>query len=161
MKGVAVFLPMGHLRPAARNGDVMFAVLRMIWWLAACALPLYLAACGLSGPAYESSAGSGAAAIVDMTNTFAFEPSVVRIKAGQTVEWRNKSLVTHTVTDDPLKASNPNDTSLPTEAEPFSAQVPAGEVYRHTFRVPGTYRYFCTFHEGLDMRGQVTVEPGT
>jgi len=139
----------------------MFGVSNRILQFSAVAFVLSLAACGLGGPAYESSVGSDAVATVDMTNTFAFEPTTVRIKAGQTVVWRNKSLVTHTVTDNPSQASSPSDTSLPTGAEPFNSQIPAGEVYRRAFMVPGTYRYFCTLHEGLDMRGQVIVEPGT
>jgi plastocyanin len=118
---------------------------------------LLLGACGLGGPAYGP--GSDAAAVVDMTNTLAFQPDAVRIKAGETVEWRNRSLFTHTVTDDPARAKDAADAQLPKSAPSFSARVGPGEVYRHIFTVPGTYRYFCMPHEGWDMHGQVIVEP--
>jgi len=118
---------------------------------------LSLGACGLGGPAYGPD--SDAAAVVNMTNGLAFQPDAVRIKAGETVEWRNRSLFTHTVTDDPLRARDPGDAELPDGAQSFSAQVGPGEVYRHIFTVPGTYRYFCMPHEGRDMHGQVIVEP--
>jgi plastocyanin len=37
--------------------------------------------------------------------------------------------------------------------------VSPGEVYRHMFTIPGTYRYFCMPHESSGMLGQVVVEP--
>jgi plastocyanin len=118
---------------------------------------LSLGACGFGGPAYGPA--SDAAAVVEMTNGLAFQPDAVRIKAGETVEWRNRSLFTHTVTDDPAQAKDAADAQLPEGAPPFSAQVSAGEIYRHIFTVPGIYRYFCLPHEGRGMHGQVTVEP--
>ena len=119
-----------------------------------------LTACGVGGPAYAPPQG-GPAQVVEMTSTLSFYPSEVHIKAGDAVEWRNRSLFSHTVTDDPAKASAPADSALPPGAEPFSARVAPGEVYRHTFTVPGTYRYFCEPHEGLGMLGRVIVAPST
>ena len=101
------------------------------------------------------------AAVVDMTTTLAFEPKVVHIKAGQTVEWRNNSLFTHSVTADPKDADDPGDVSLPAGAQPFSATVESGQTFTHTFTVPGTYRYICMPHEDLGMVGEVVVEPAT
>ncbi len=118
---------------------------------------LSLGACGLGGPAYGPD--SDAAAVVNMTNGLAFQPDAVRIKAGETVEWRNRSLFTHTVTDDPLRARDPGDAELPDGAQSFSAQVGPGEIYRHIFTVPGAYHYFCMPHEGRGMHGQVIVAP--
>ena len=118
---------------------------------------LSLGACGFGGPAYGPS--SDAAAVVEMTNGLAFQPDAVRIKAGETVEWRNRSLFTHTVTDDQARAKDAADAQLPEGAPSFSAQVGPGEIYRHIFTVPGTYRYFCMPHEGWGMHGQVIVGP--
>lgn len=117
-----------------------------------------LTGCGLGGPAYAP-VGASAAQVVEMTSALSFYPSEVHIMAGQTVEWRNRSLFTHTVTDDPAKARNPADSSLPPGAQPFSAEVGPGQIYRHTFTIPGSYRYFCEPHETLDMLGRVVVEP--
>jgi len=118
---------------------------------------LSLGTCGFGGPAYGPS--SDAAAVVEMTNGLAFQPDAVRIKAGETVEWRNRSLFTHTVTDDQARAKDAADAQLPEGAPSFSAQVGPGEIYRHIFTVPGTYRYFCMPHEGWGMHGQVIVGP--
>jgi len=117
-----------------------------------------LTGCGLGGPAYAPTE-INTAQVVEMTSTLRFYPSEVHITVGQAVEWRNRSLFAHTVTDDPAKARNPADSSLPPDAQPFSAEVGPGQIYRHTFTVPGTYRYFCEPHEGLDMLGRVVVEP--
>jgi plastocyanin len=118
---------------------------------------LSLGACGLGGPAYGPA--SDAAAVVVMTDGLAFQPDAVRIKAGETVDWRNRSFLTHTVTDDPARAKDAADAQLPEGAPSFSARVGPGEVYRNIFTVPGTYRYFCMPHEGWGMHGQVIVEP--
>lgn len=117
-----------------------------------------LAGCGLGGPAYEPPA-AGVAATVEMTNGLEFVPAEVHIKAGQTIEWRNRSLFTHTVTADPMKADDAADVALPRGADPFSTTVAPGEVSRRTFTVAGTYRYFCDPHEDFDMLGKIVVEP--
>lgn len=124
----------------------------------AVAAALQLAGCGLNGPAYKS-APDPVAVTVAMTNSLDFAPSEVRVKVGQTVEWRNRSLFTHTVTANPTKAKNPEDVSLPRGAKPFSARVPPGGVYRRIFTVPGTYRYTCVPHEDDGMLGKIVVEP--
>src|SRR5260221_2831039 len=113
---------------------------------------LSLGACGRGGPAYGP--GSDAAAVVDMTNGLAFQPDAVRIKAGETVEWRNRSLFTHTVTDDPARAKDAGDAQLPEGAQSFSAQVGSGAIYRHNLTVPGTDRYFSMPHERWGLHGQ-------
>lgn len=95
---------------------------------------LSLSACGLSGPAYGT--GSDAAVVVNMTNGLAFHPDAIQIKAGGTVEWRNRSFLTHTVTNNPGRAQDAADAQLPEGAQPFSAQVVLRAVYRHTFVIP-------------------------
>lgn len=107
-------------------------------------------------------AGTGAepAAVVEMTSQLAFEPGEVRIAAGETVEWRNTSVLVHTVTADPERAARPRSVSLPEGAEPFhSGRLRPEETYRHTFDAPGTWRYFCVPHEAAGMTATVVVEP--
>lgn len=102
-------------------------------------------------------AGSGPA-VINLTNLLTFEPQVLTVRAGQTVEWRNGSLLVHTVTADPALAANRKDVALPPGAKPFnSGNLKPGAVFRHTFRVPGRYRYFCIPHEGAGMIGNVVV----
>ena len=82
--------------------------------------------------------------------------------AGQSVEWRNTALITHSVTDDSSVAADPKDASVPQGATAFnSGDISAGETYSQTFTAPGTYKYFCTHHEGMGMLGTVIVDPAS
>lgn len=102
----------------------------------------------------------GAAPLVEMTGeALLFDPPTIRVKVGQTVEWKNSSAEVHTVTADPHVAVNPQDVSLPEGAHPFdSGYLNPGQTYQHTFRVPGVYRYVCTLHEVQHMVGRVIVQ---
>lgn len=118
-----------------------------------------------AGPALGGCAGSpppppsqGVAAQVSITNGFVFEPRVVHIQPGQTVEWRNASLVTHDVTLDPGKAPRSGYVILPPGTEPFaSGDVGRGATYRMTFPHPGIYSYTDTHYSWLGMGGAVEV----
>jgi len=102
------------------------------------------------------------AAVVKMTDQLTFEPARVTIKAGETVRWKSASLLVHTVTGDPALAAKPEDAALPPGAKPFnSGNIKPGGQFQHTFKVPGTYRYFCIPHEGAGMIGVVVVQPAT
>ena len=117
-----------------------------------------LGGCGLGGPAHDQPMAN-AAAVVDM-GFASFQPEVVRIRAGQMVEWRNTAFITHNVSDDKSKAMNPTNASVPEGATPFnSGDLKAGDVYAHTFTQPGTYKYFCGHHESDMMLGTVIVDP--
>jgi len=103
---------------------------------------------------------AGPSAVVDMAFGFKFKPAEVRIRVGQSVEWRNKSFATHTVTFDPSKSSDPSMVSLPSGVQPFdSGPVAAGQTWRHTFTAPGVYRYVSLPYQGQGMTGVVTVAP--
>ncbi|MDE2513200.1 MAG: hypothetical protein KGL22_03765 [Alphaproteobacteria bacterium] len=118
---------------------------------------LPLAGCGVGGPAHGPP-DARAAAAVDM-GFESFTPATVTIKAGQLVEWRNTSPITHSVSFDPQAAAKAGDATLPPGVQPFaSGDIAAGNVYLHTFDTPGTYRYFCTHHEGGGMLGTVVVQ---
>lgn len=134
----------------------------MLWkksLAAAAAGTLGLAACGLTGPAHTQSPPPRVDATVTMGLT-SFNPESVTIKSGQTVQWRNTSLITHTVTADKSMAADPANVQLPQGAQSFhSGDVEAGEVWSYTFSVPGTYRYICLPHEKNGMLGTVIVEP--
>jgi plastocyanin len=120
---------------------------------------LLLAGCGLSGPAHDAAAPD----VASVTMGFAsYDPTVIHIKAGQSVEFRNTALITHTVTDDPKLAKDAKDAAAPAGAAPFdSGDIPPGEIYRQTFTQPGSYSYFCTHHEGDGMVAQVIVDPAS
>lgn len=115
---------------------------------------------GLLGTPAPAQSNSGPAAVVGMTNTLKFEPDTVRIEAGETVRWENSSIIVHTVTADPEKATKDESVQLPERASPFdSGNLDPEATFEHTFEVPGTYRYFCIPHEATKMYGTVLVEP--
>jgi plastocyanin len=70
---------------------------------------------------------------------FSFTPGNLRIKAGQTVTWRNDGTEQHDVTG-PDWHSGPLDPTY---------------TYLLTFGLPGTFAYRCSIH--LDMTGSIIV----
>jgi plastocyanin len=120
------------------------------------ALALTFAGCESGGPTPGSLAD--VPVTVRMTSGFTFEPRQVHVKSGGVVEWRNMSTLAHSVTDDPQK--DPKLTALPAGAASFdSGLIPAGQIFRQTFTVLGTYRYKCVVHDGQGMTGEVIVDP--
>jgi plastocyanin len=96
-----------------------------------------------------------------MTDRARFEPALISINVGDTVEWRNVSRHPHTVTVDPNLAGNPAHVVLPQGAQPInSGEIPPGQRFTHTFRTPGIYYYVCLPHEDRGMVGIVVVNPG-
>lgn len=79
----------------------------------------------------------------------AFDPATVNIRAGDTVEWTNPELITHTVTFD---------APLPEGVKPFgSGDIEQDGTFKHTFTVKGEYKYACKHHKNLGMTGTVVV----
>ena len=74
---------------------------------------------------------------------FAFSPSIITIKQGDSVTWTNMDSVLHTVTSD-------SGTELDSEL------LSKGNSYTHTFNEKGTFDYHCTPHPS--MTGNVVVE---
>jgi len=70
---------------------------------------------------------------------FSYMPWITRIKAGQSVLWRNDGTEQHDVTG----------------SDWHSGPLDPGYTYRLTFGLPGTYAYRCSIH--LDMTGSVVV----
>lgn len=107
----------------------------------------------------KSSSADQPAVTVGMTNTLTFDPDTVRIKKGQTVLWKNNSLLVHSVTADPSEATLDASVKLPKGAKTFdSGLMDPEKEFEHTFKKTGTYKYFCIPHEGAKMYGWVIVE---
>jgi len=128
-----------------------------------CTLALLLALALPAGAAASSAAPKAQepapAATVKILDTLTFEPKVVVVHVGDTVEWHNDSLLVHTVTADPKRAARPEDVALPAGALPFDSGFLVPEAtFRHTFQHAGSYRYFCIPHEGAGMIATVEVE---
>ena len=123
-------------------------------YMAAASAAFLLAAA--PGPAQDAQP----AAVVNMTFGLKFDPAEVHIRAGDTVEWRNRAFFKHSVTFDPSNAEDPAHVVLPARVEPCdSGDIGGGESWRRTFTVPGRYEYVCGPHAGHDMRGVIVVAP--
>lgn len=117
-----------------------------------------LAAAFLLGCAGSHGSDPAQSNLVKMTNGLKYEPREITIAVGETVHWKNVSLMAHTVTADASLAKRPGNVELPAGAEPFnSGNIGSGKEFSHTFTVPGTYKYFCIPHETSGMTGTVIV----
>jgi plastocyanin len=70
-----------------------------------------------------------------------FPPTTLTVKRGDTVTWRNKDLVPHTVT-----AKGGFD----------SGEIAAGRSWSWVATAPGTYEYVCAYHPA--MRAVIVVQ---
>ena len=74
-----------------------------------------------------------------------FEPAALNVQVGATVQWVNNGQHPHTVTSNDGKWDSGN--------------LQPGATYSVTFTTPGTYRYHCNLHKGME--GTIVVgEPG-
>ncbi len=71
---------------------------------------------------------------IDMRNV-QFLPQRARVKAGETVLWKNSDTMAHTVT----KQGGPG-------PESGSGTIAPGGTFAHTFKQPGKIDYLCTIH---------------
>ena len=87
-----------------------------------------------------------------------FVPATVNCKVGDTVNWTNPGIITHSVTFDPAQAATKENVVLPAGVAAFdSGNMEEGATFSHSFTVKGTYKYVCKFHEAMGMTGTVVV----
>jgi len=85
---------------------------------------------------------------VGTTQSFNFQPSTIDLVIGinNTVIWTNNDSAPHVVSA----------TTVPSGATKFdSGNMMPGATFTYTFKVPGTYRYACTYHYW--MQGTIEV----
>ncbi|WP_135807280.1 plastocyanin/azurin family copper-binding protein [Halorussus marinus] len=120
---------------------------------------------GITEP--DDSGGDDADHDVGMGASF-FRPAEITVEAGTTVVFQNTGNRRHTVTayesgipeDAEFFASGGFDTEQAAREgwmAGFEGRIESGEVYEHTFEVPGEYQYFCIPHEPSGMVGTVVV----
>jgi plastocyanin len=78
----------------------------------------------------------GAKTQLIVIDKFTFQPNVVTVPAGETVEWKNRDIVPHTATS--LDGATFN-----------SGQIQTGGSWRVTLRKRGSYGYLCTLHPNM------------
>jgi plastocyanin len=96
-----------------------------------------LAAGGIAAAVATPALGAGAS--VRVGDDF-FRAKTVRITKGSTVTWRWVGSDSHNVVFRGFKSKLQNKGS-----------------YRHRFAKAGTYRYFCSLHKDLGMKGTIIV----
>lgn len=115
--------------------------------VAVVALPLLIvgvAGCGSgastrSGSTSSHSASAAARNTIEVTmKNIAFNPGTVHAKVGQTITWTNQDDAPHNVT----YVSGPRFAS----SETFTQ----GRSFTLRLTAPGTIRYLCTIHPGMD-----------
>lgn len=75
-----------------------------------------------------------------------FQPEIIRVAVGTTVEWRNVGRNPHTVTA--------------VDGSFDSGIMDRGAEYEHTYATPGIYPFWCTLHgtkDGAGMAGTIVV----
>jgi plastocyanin len=115
--------------------------------------------------------GSGTAAVreVRMTETpdgrFVFEPAALTLRVGDVVRWVNVGGGMHNVAfyadRIPAGAGQLLDATMPNRLTELTGPLleRAGQTYEVSFAdmPPGVYGYYCTPHEMLGMKAQLTV----
>lgn len=72
-----------------------------------------------------------------------FQPATLNVKAGTTVTWVHTGQVTHNVLSVQV-------------ADLRSPDLRPGDRYSYTFKTPGSYTYYCSYHEGMSATITVT-----
>jgi plastocyanin len=108
---------------------------------AAVSATIALGAVGVA-PAGAQSSGSGQVTVGDNF----FKPADVEVTAGTKVTWKNTGKVLHSVTPDKGKKFG-------------TKELSRGKTYSYTFKKPGTYAYYCSFHgsPGKGQHGTIVV----
>jgi plastocyanin len=115
---------------------------------------LLVPASALAGGLTVASAAGGADGRAAATKSVSirddsFSPRRVRIASGGKVVWRWKGENDHNVTF----------RKVPSGAKrPRGSTTKSSGRFARTFKKRGTYRYVCTIHEDLGMKGRVIVQ---
>jgi plastocyanin len=100
----------------------------------------------------SGSSGGGATAGAKGTNVvmkdISFQPDTVTVPKGGTVTWTNDDSVGHDVT----KIGGPG----PDFKSGGPGGLNGGDTYKQTFKKPGTIKYVCSVHPGME--GTIVVK---
>src|SRR3989344_9467606 len=108
--------------------NVIFGIIALILVLGIFAFLIFKPA-----PIVEKQQGTGQEGSAISIKNFNFNPTIVNIKAGQTVIWRNEDSALHKIVSDSGNELN-------------SESLAKGKNYSHLFNTAGAYEYHCEFH---------------
>jgi plastocyanin len=91
---------------------------------------------------YNGDNPNGSGALIYITSSMAYSPTVVTVKKGTRVTWRNNGTSIHTATSNDGTTFN-------------SGDILIGGNYSITANVVGTFTYHCTHHS--NMTGELRV----
>ena len=114
-----------------------------------------LSACG-GGESSDATAKTGSApdAAKVTIKAFDFQPDPTTVKVGTTVTFVNTDQIHHTATAGTRDKPTPKVFNAKMAAAPAAGESTQAEV---TFDKAGTYDYFCKFHPGDGMVGEILV----
>jgi plastocyanin len=95
-------------------------------------------------------ATAGAAPITIIAADNSFTPAVITVHGGDTVTWTNAGINAHTVTNYTGGIGVYFNRTLQ-PGQTFTINIPAGTTVN--------LKYFCRFHYGLGMTGQLQIRP--
>jgi plastocyanin len=135
--------------------------------VALCVATLVLAA--HPAPTMGASSAAGDTATVKMIGSssgYSFQPSMVRIKVGQSVKFVTVSGGPHNITFDPQDipdgAAPALDQDMPRQQAKLTGPLVPNpdDSYVITFKgaKPGAYKFYCLPHQSLGMQGTIIVE---
>jgi plastocyanin len=142
--------------PQIHTGELRhFGLIRLA--VASVIAVLLLGACGTASskgasrtsPARKASEAPSTVAVT--IKTFMFQPDPLQIKAGTSVSWTNQDEIGHTVTSAVRTYDAQGLTEGITKTGQFDMKVDGkGSTATFLFKEPGTVRYLCTIHPGMD-----------
>ncbi len=107
----------------------------------------FLVSCGYSNGTSGCTARNAVATTSVTVKDFSFDPSCIKIAAGDTVTKTNTGMPTHTVT---------SDTGAPETFD--SGSLGTGGTFQHTFTAAETVKYHCKVHVNIGMPGTVITQ---
>src|SRR5262249_15355037 len=84
-------------------------------------------------------------------NALSFMPARLTVTAGTTIRWSNVGGDSHTVT------SGLSSRAVDAPGADFDQPLAPGRTLELTFNTPGEHPFFCRPHEGMGMKGVITV----
>ncbi len=127
-------------------GKLLTALILFVALALALSIGWVLVSTGKTGPNVSTGTTVILPTGVGTDRTLTYQPASITVVVGvnNTISWVDKDSIPHTVT---------NSTGAPVV---FDKTMTQGDTFTFTFSSPGTYHYFCRFHDW--MKGTIIVK---